>query len=168
MEKPLREHLFSLPMQLEGCKSNKRRWIRHLQCYLQLYHFSFFFAFAGEANWSAALSLAWDQRLDWKYFTTMCSYHSAQETVHVVCKRKKILQHFSPRYGVASCTQGWIQLSYTSSVLVFIFPALVIGFCIRVNVWIPRFSGTEWSIKKWGGLNLFNEPGNYSDTKEQK
>lgn len=43
MEKPLREHLFSLPMQLEGCKSNKRRWIRHLQCYLQLYHFSFFF-----------------------------------------------------------------------------------------------------------------------------
>jgi len=122
MEKPLREHLFSLPMQLEGCKSNKRRWIRHLQCYLQLYHFSFFFAFAGEANWSAALSLAWDQRLDWKYFTTMCSYHSAQETVHVVCKRKKILQHFSPRYGVTSCTQGWIQLSYTSKCFSLHFP----------------------------------------------
>lgn len=167
MEKPLREHLFSLPVQLEGCKSNKRRWIRHLQCYLQLYHFSFFLPLLEKQTDLLPLVLLGIKGLT-ENISQLCVHIIVLRKLHVVCKRKKILQHFSSRYGVTSCTQGWIQLSYTSSVLVFIFPALVIGFCIRVNVWIPRFSGTEWSIKKWGGLSLFNEPGNYSDTEEQK
>lgn len=117
-----------------------------------LNQFSFFSAFfAGEANWSAARSLAWDQRFDWKYFRTVFTSY-----INCVCSSqgKKILQCFSPRYGVTSCSQGWIQLSYISSVLAFIFPALVIGFCTGVNVWTPHFSGTEWSVKKWGSLNL--------------